>query len=218
MRSDKHEMAKKQKYYVVWKGVKPGIYTSWDDCKAQVTGFEGARYKSFESAEEANQAWKTGSAPASGSKTSTLGKTSAKPRVKSRFIRESLSVDAATSGNPGPTEYQGVRVDTREQIFHKAFPKGTNNVGEFLAIVHGLALCKREGWHDLPIYSDSKTALAWVRKKKCNTDLVEDKHTAELFVLVRRAEKWLLENTWTNPLLKWETEDWGEIPADFGRK
>jgi ribonuclease HI len=211
-------MAKKQKYYVVWQGAKPGVYTSWEDCKAQINGYPGARYMSFESAEEATRAYKNGpNSVAKKSEGAAARPSTGSSRIKSPFIRESLSVDAATSGNPGPTEYQGVRTDTREQIFHKAFPLGTNNIGEFLAIVHGLALCKREGW-TIPIYSDSKTAIGWVKKKKCNTNLEETSKTAELFDLVRRAEKWLAENTYNTKILKWETEDWGEIPADFGRK
>ena len=49
-------MAQK-KFYVVWQGVKPGIYSSWEECKAQVSGFENARYKSFPSMEEAKKAF-----------------------------------------------------------------------------------------------------------------------------------------------------------------
>ncbi|WP_455673085.1 ribonuclease H1 domain-containing protein, partial [Phocaeicola sp.] len=41
-------MAKKQKYYVVWKGVNPGVYNSWTDCQLQIKGYDGAQYKSFE--------------------------------------------------------------------------------------------------------------------------------------------------------------------------
>ena len=48
---------KKEKYYVVWAGVNPGIYTSWTDCQLQTKGYEGAKYKSFESREEAEKAF-----------------------------------------------------------------------------------------------------------------------------------------------------------------
>ena len=50
-------MAKKQKYYVVWKGVSPGVYHSWTDCQLQIKGYEGALYKSFDTREEAEQAF-----------------------------------------------------------------------------------------------------------------------------------------------------------------
>ena len=132
-------------------------------------------------------------------------------------IENSLAVDAACSGNPGPMEYRGVHVASRQEIFHFGPMKGTNNIGEFLAIVHGLALLKKKGF-DMPIYSDSANAISWVRQKKCKTKLPRTPETEELFLLIERAEKWLQGNTYTTPILKWETKEWGEIPADFGRK
>ena len=125
--------------------------------------------------------------------------------------------DGACSGNPGPMEYRGVHVASRQQIFHFGPMKGTNNIGEFLAIVHGLALLKQKGF-DMPIYSDSVNAISWVRQKKCKTKLPRTAETEELFLVIERAEKWLRENTYTTRILKWETKEWGEIPADFGRK
>ena len=95
--------------------------------------------------------------------------------------------------------------------------KGTNNIGEFLAIVHGLALLKQKGF-DMPIYSDSATAISWVKQKKCKTKLPRTQETEDLFIVIERAEKWLNENKYTTRIIKWETKKWGEIPADFGRK
>jgi ribonuclease HI len=136
----------------------------------------------------------------------------------SNIIHRSLSVDAACSGNPGLMEYRGVYTDTREEIFRVgSFPNATNNIGEFLALVHGLALLKQQN-SDLPIYSDSVTAMAWVRNKKCKTTLKAGKINQALFDLIERAEKWLRNNTYTNQIIKWDTQHWGEIPADFGRK
>ena len=131
---------------------------------------------------------------------------------------ESISVDAACSGNPGLMEYRGVYTKTGEQIFHQGpFKDGTNNVGEFLALVHGLAFLKQKN-SALPVYTDSKTALAWVRGNKANTKLDKTEHNTILFELIQRAEKWLAENEYSTKIMKWETEVWGEIPADFGRK
>jgi len=128
-------------------------------------------------------------------------------------------VDAACSSKGGMMEYQGVNTATGKQIFHQGpFKDGTNNIGEFLALVHGLALCKKKGWDDIPIYSDSITAISWVRRKKANTKLDISEENRELFDMIRRAEDWLKANTFTNRILKWETKVWGEIPADFGRK
>ena len=132
-------------------------------------------------------------------------------------IENSLAVDAACSGNPGQMEYRGVHVASRQQVFHFGPVYGTNNIGEFLALVHGLALLKQKGI-DMPIYSDSRNAIAWVRQKQCKTKLPREPRTEALFQLIERAEKWLRENTYSTPILKWETEQWGEIPADFGRK
>ena len=137
--------------------------------------------------------------------------------LPSCVIDNSLAVDAACSGNPGPMEYRGVHIASRQEIFHFGPMKGTNNIGEFLAIVHGLALLKKKGF-DMPIYSDSANAISWVRQKKCKTKLPRTPETEELFLLIERAEKWLQGNTYTTRILKWETKDWGEIPADFGRK
>lgn len=136
-----------------------------------------------------------------------------------KVIWKSLSVDAACSGNPGVMEYRGVWTDTGQEVFRVGtFLYGTNNIGEFLALVHGLALFKRENISNMPIYSDSMNAITWVRKKKCNTKLVRSPETAKLYDLIERAEFWLRNNTYTTPILKWETREWGEVPADFGRK
>ena len=138
-------------------------------------------------------------------------------RLPSGFDLNCLAVDAACSGNPGPMEYRGVYLMTGQEIFHFGPVYGTNNIGEFLAIVHALALLKQKGIQ-MPVYSDSRNALSWVKQKKCKTKLERSAKTEDLFRLIERAEKWLKENTYTTPLLKWETEKWGEVPADFGRK
>ncbi len=132
-------------------------------------------------------------------------------------IKEALCVDAACSGNPGPMEYRGVYLPSGREIFRFGPIQGTNNIGEFLAIVHGLALMKQKGVK-MPVYSDSISALAWVRNRKAKTTLQYTEQTAQALDLVRRAERWLRENAVEVPILKWNTEEWGEIPADFGRK
>lgn len=209
----------KQKYYVVWKGRNPGIYSTWDEANQQVLHFEGARYKSFPSLKEAEQAFSEGPG-----KRTPSAKKGAAIRYKSgagggKIIWDSVSVDAACSGNPGKMEYQGVLTKTGEQIFHFGpAPVGTNNIGEFLAIVHALALLHKKGDSLTPIYTDSRTALKWVKDKRAATKLPLSAKTKELLDMVRRAEEWLRTHTYKNQIIKWETEVWGEIPADFGRK
>ncbi len=207
----------KQKFYVVWEGVTPGVYTSWTDCQLQIKGYEGAKYKSFDTREEAERALATSSYAYIGKNAKKKSEKVSSETLPACVIDNSLAVDAACSGNPGPMEYRGVHIASRQEVFHFGPTKGTNNIGEFLAIVHGLALLKQKGF-DMPIYSDSVNAISWVRQKKCKTKLSRTAETEELFKLIERAEKWLRENTYTTRILKWETKEWGEIPADFGRK
>lgn len=211
----------KQKHYVVWDGVTPGIYSSWTDCQLQIKGYEGAKYKSFDSREEAERAFTSSPYAYIGKNAkkadTTRNASFASGTLPGAVIDNSLAVDAACSGNPGPMEYRGVHVASRQEIFHFGPMRGTNNIGEFLALVHGLALLKQKGF-DMPIYSDSVNAISWVKQKKCKTKLPRTSETEQLFVLIERAEKWLKENKFTTPILKWETKEWGEIPADFGRK
>ena len=215
-------MAKKNAYYVVWRGKQPGIYDSWDACEAQVKGAQGAVYKGFSTRPEAEQAY------AAGPDTYIIRKAKATEENKSQIINHksqisspilpALAVDAACSGNPGVMEFRGVIADTGTEVFHRGpFNGGTNNIGEFLAIVLGLAYLKQ---NNLPwvLYSDSRTALAWLRKKHADTKLEWNAQNQDLFFMLRKAEMWLHDNTWTTPIYKWDTKAWGEIPADFGRK
>lgn len=211
-------MAKKKKYYVVWQGNQPGIYENWTDCQLQIKGFPNAKYKSFSSREEAEAAYTGGYTPSSRSAQQKSQKPLSFPEERrSEVVWDSIAVDAACSGNPGAMEYQGVDTRTGSRIFHQQFKLGTNNIGEFLAIVHALAMFERQG-KDTPIYTDSRTAMAWVRNKKAKTTLKRTTQTAYLYELIERAEKWLKSHQYTNKILKWDTEAWGEIPADFGRK
>ena len=206
-------MAKKH-YYVVWNGVEPGIYSSWKECEAQIKGVKQALYKSFDTLADAERAYSSSPYNYIGCKSKEK---KAPKELPATVIKNALAVDAACSGNPGQMEYRGVYIATGEEIFHFGPMYGTNNIGEFLAIVHGLALLKQKGI-EVPIYSDSHNALLWVKQKKCKTKLPHDASSDELFGYIERAEKWLKQNSYTTKLLKWETSEWGEIPADFGRK
>ena len=208
-----------KKYYVIWKGKETGIFSSWDKIKKLVQGVEGAKYKSFGSKAEANIAIKKKYSDYQGYNSKKIALSDAD---KERFgvpIKNSLTVDAACSGNPGKMEYRGVLNHNKQEVFKMGpFKNGTNNIGEFLALVHGISLLKKKGLHSLPIYSDSKIAMSWIKKKTCRTTITFDTSNKDLLTLIQRAEKWLKENSFRNPILKWETKAWGEIPADFGRK
>lgn len=211
-------MAKKQKYYVVWDGVNPGIYNSWSECQEQIKGYPNAKYKSFSSMELAEAAYHGSNYE------DNIIKKGSSPKLdpslfKHEIVQDSISVDAACSGNPGIMEYRGVWTSDGVEIFRIGpFKNSTNNIGEFLALIHGLAYLKKIGRPNLTIYSDSKTAMSWVRNQKVKTILPRASNNKDSFELVDRGIKWLEENTYKNPILKWNTKKWGEIPADFGRK
>lgn len=209
----KETMAQK-KFYVVWKGITPGIYDSWEWCKQQVEGFKGAAYKGFPTRAEAEAAYQSN--PASFIYKSDSFANKAKNSIP---IGESIVVDAAWNSMNKDMEYQGIFYHTRKRIFHVGpLNNGTNNIGEFLAIVHALGYCLKYNLPTLPIYSDSRNAIGWVKAKKCKTNLEEGSKTKHIFDLIGRAEHWLQQHTYRNPILKWETSSWGENPADFGRK
>ncbi|CAI9394489.1 ribonuclease H1 domain-containing protein [Niallia sp. Sow4_A1] len=205
-----------KKYYVVWNGRKPGIYRTWAECEKQTKGFKGAAFKSYQSLEEAEKAFNQGGSFGQKAAKGSSSKKQANTSLEA-IDENSISVDAACSGNPGLMEYRGVHTKTGEVLFHYGPVFGTNNIGEFLGIVHALSLLQKQE-KNTTIYSDSMTALSWVRNKKANTTLVRDKRTEELWQLIERAEKWLKENNYSNKILKWDTNKYGEIKADFGRK
>lgn len=221
---------KKNRYYVVWHGVEPGVYGTWEECQRQVKGFVGAVYKSFDTKAEAEEAYQSPAhyyvkKPVSGTTRPARPAVENPPQYRTDTVlplppevtADALAVDAACSGNPGPMEYRGVYLKTGQVVFHYGPVYGTNNIGEFLAIVHALALLKQRGLK-MTVYSDSRNALLWVRKKQCKTKLERTPRTEPLFQLIERAENWLRSNVYDTPLLKWETDKWGEVPADFGRK
>jgi len=206
----------KNKFYTVWTGRQIGVFASWDECRLQVEGFPGARYKGFPTREAAESAFKSEPDFSSDNEPKiswqTLPEGSPKPDTNT------IAVDAACSGNPGKMEYRGVFTDTGTELFKSpVFEGGTNNIGEFLAIVHCLAWQQKRKLN-YPIYSDSVNGQKWVREGVCKTKLVENEKNKYLFEVIRRAEKWLHDNTFRVPIYKWRTEIWGEIPADFGRK
>ncbi|MBR4433158.1 MAG: ribonuclease H family protein [Bacteroidaceae bacterium] len=210
----------KQKFYVVWNGLETGIFTSWKACEQQVKGVEGAKYKSFDTRAEAERAYASSPYDYIKKVNRSTGQQVNKCHAPEAVLNASaLAADAACSGNPGPMEYRGVYIPNGQELFHFGPVHGTNNIGEFLAIVHAMALIRREGWQ-MAVYSDSRNAIKWVNEGVCKTRLAVDEQTRPLFALIARAEKWLADNPLPNrpPLYKWDTDNWGEIPADFGRK
>jgi len=208
----------KNKYYVVWQGKKPGIYEGWEKCRKQVEGFAGAKYKGFPTLELAKSALNDDPRKYTTRELNAPKKITCSNPLIGEPVPDSICVDAACAGNPGKLEYRGVDTKSGAEIFRMGpFPEGTVNLGEFLGIVHALAYLKQRN-SSWPVYSDSRTAIVWVRKKNIKTNLQSSEKNRKLFELIERALKWLHDNSWENKVLKWETDYWGEIPADFGRK
>lgn len=224
----------KNKYYVVWVGREPGVYDNWSDAEEQILNFPGAKYKGFASAAEAAKAFRGGDDDSDPADLGTILIAAADRRATPSALHPPLSapayrsnpdidqtawaVDASCQGNPGIMEYRGVDLATGKELFKVGpFQDGTNNIGEFLAIVHALAeMHRRNEWHN--IYSDSKTAQAWIRNRQVKTQLKPTDRNAKLFELLGRGLVWIRSHSWPVKIMKWQTELWGEIPADFGRK
>ena len=202
---------KKNKFYVVWVGNKTGIFKSWAECQLAVKNYKGSKYKSFIEKDKAENAFMEGYE-------AYYNKKKYSHYNESTPANNAICVDAASSGNPGIMEYQGVDILTKKVLFKMGpYKSATNNIGEFLALVHGIAYLEKKKKSKI-IYSDSKTAISWVKKKKCKTTLKKNSENKEVFELISRAIKWLNENKYNVNILKWDTKLWGEIPADFGRK
>lgn len=217
-----------KRFYVVWKGRQPGVYDNIDDAMEQVDNYPGASFKSFGSAEEAADAYRRTASGDDRKDLDNLLLNAARNNIPAAGKPDYFSipgidldgwaVDASCLGNPGTMEYRGVELMSGRELFRVGpFMKSTNNIGEFLAIVHALAMMAQTG-ETHTIYSDSKTGMAWVRDRKIKTKLEETAENKKSFDMMRRALVWLNTHSYSAKIRKWQTEEWGEIPADFGRK
>ena len=214
------------KYYVIFKGHNPGVYDDWEEVKLQTDGFPGAVFKSYPDSESAAEAFRNFSgiddrrelfrliSSGRDKKDETPSVSKDNPEVD----WNAWAVDASCLGNPGKMEYRGVDLQTGKVIFQVGpFEDATNNVGEYLALVHAMALMAKKGeYHN--IYSDSLTAQSWWRNRKIKTKLKETPRNKKVFELLARASVWVNTHRFPGKVMKWQTERWGEIPADFGRK
>lgn len=212
--------SKNHKHYVVWEGRKPGIYRSWPDCQAAISKYANAKYKAFPNRQTAEQAYREGPENYWGGAKFVSPLSEAERAALGQPVAASLCVDAACNTTSKVMEYRGVWLDDKTLAFEQGpIPGATNNIGEFLAIVHGLAHLRKRSLQKVPIYSDSRTALAWVKNRRVNSQAMAKGETSAVAgELVARALRWLHDHDYANPLLKWHTKAWGEIPADYGRK
>ncbi len=217
-----------KRYYVVWKGRVPGVYDNLDDAMEQVDDFPGAMFKSYDSPQAAAEAYRSSGRKEDKNDLGNLLLNSSRGNMPQSGKPDYFSfpeidlngwaVDASCLGNPGRMEYRGVELMSGREIFRVGpFEKSTNNIGEFLAIVHALALMQKTG-ENHTIYSDSVTGMAWVRNRKIKTQLSREPANEQCFKMMERALSWLNTHQYSAKILKWQTERWGEVPADFGRK
>lgn len=217
-----------KKYYVVWEGRNPGVYDDLEDAMEQVENYPGASFKGFSSSEAATEAFRKGMAKTEGRELGGLLLDAQRHNIPAAGKPDYMSnpevdlngwaVDAACAGNPGRMEYRGVELMSGRELFRVGpFEQSTNNIGEFLAIVHALSLMYQRGERHT-IYSDSVTGMAWVRNRKVKTQLERNAKTEKSFRLMERALSWLNSHSYDVKIRKWDTDRWGEIPADFGRK
>lgn len=212
---------KRSKFYTVFRGFVPGVYETWEECQASTKGFSGASFASFKTRAEAEHALSVGDLK----KWREMEETLKKDRwMHSDVLKDGpcLVVDAACSGFPGPVEFRGVLLPSSAEAFRCGpFRNGSNNIGEFLAIVTGMRWLNERSLA-IPIYSDSKCAIGWVTHRGvCNTSMDKADQSAEIRSELARAESWLrgpFAHKYIKLLRKWDTEELGEIPADFDRK
>lgn len=147
------------------------------------------------------------------------------------WSEQDMAVDASRVGDHyGPVEWQGVvrRSDDWAPCFNsEVYTPGTNNIGEFLAIVDALKLKRSDKESFYALYSDSTVALTWLCKKKSRPNLKKGRREKILPELLRKcdeANQWLQEESdWIDDLVsrglirQW-MKQFGENPADFGRK
>lgn len=221
---------KQMKYYVVFKGHNPGVYDNWDEARQQTEGFPEAVCKSYPTSAEATEAYRKFSDIADRNELfrlicnvtekSRTNMPSGKSDLASNpeIDKDAWAVDASCLGNPGRMEYRGVELKSGKVIFQMGpFEDATNNIGEYLALVHAMALMAKKGeYHN--IYSDSRTAISWVRNRRVKTQLAPSSKNAKVFELLARASVWVNSHNFPGKIMKWQTERWGEIPADYGRK
>ncbi len=209
----------KKKFYVVWEGMATGVYATWPECESAIKGFSNAKYKAFPTRDAAERAFADGPGAYWGTGKFVSALTPEEQEAIGGPVENSLCVDAAWNADTKAMEYRGVWLHDRSLVFEQGpFPRATNNIGEFLAIVHALAWLSKLS-NTCPIYSDSLTAMAWVRKRKvASKSMAKGQTSEEINNLVQRALAWLNSHEYRNEVLKWNTEAWGEVPADYGRK
>jgi ribonuclease HI len=170
-----------KKFYAVAVGRQPGIYTQWfgeAGAQIQVVGFQGARYKGFQTREEARDfirdrcsGEKSRVKHSGQSKTRPTATSTVKPDV-SLADRTIIYTDGSSLGNPGPGGYGAVISSPEGNLeLSGGFRKTTNNRMELLACIVGLEQIETPS--AVALYSDSRYVVdgitkGWARRWRQN--------------------------------------------------
>lgn len=177
-----------KKFYVVWEGREKGIFTDWDTCKKQVEKFPGARFKSFESEQEAQAAFRGTGKSTSAARTvqavdlvqsepsAVAGKRPSSAKKVKTYTTNDISAmafdtkiftDGGCEPNPGKAG-SGLAVYRDEKIdalwYGLYNPNGTNNTAELNALHQGLLIAQEElaKARSVAIFCDSQYAIQCV--------------------------------------------------------
>lgn len=158
------------KFYVVWAGRETGIFTDWNTCKKQVDGFNGARYKSFLTREEAEAAFGNAKPSAGTGRVATSGaKIKTYNAAEVNALQEEIKIftDGGCEPNPGKAGsglamYEDNKVT---ELWYGLYnPMGTNNTAELNALHQGLLLARDEiaKGKTAAVFSDSQYSIQCV--------------------------------------------------------
>ncbi|MGE3297060.1 MAG: viroplasmin family protein [Porticoccaceae bacterium] len=183
-----------QKYYVVWVGKAPGIYSTWPEAERQIKGFPGAKFKSFPTLALAEAAYAQGKTAMVRKPASPRAKVAATGKHASADIE--IYCDGACDPNPGQagTGIAIYKSGALYQLWYGLYnPAGTNNTAELLGLHHALVFADKfsASGQSVAILCDSKYAIecittwafgwkakGWKRRggEIMNLDLIQSAH------------------------------------------
>ena len=186
-------------YYVVWQGHRPGVYDTWTECKAQITGFDRPQYKKFSTRYQAFHAYQKGSSYRENLRASDLPV----------FEKKSILINASTDTQRNLTSYYGLYLNSNRRMFSNTISSADKRIGLFLAAVKALSILHKHRTL-LPVYTESLEIISAVKDKRF-VALNPQAESAKVNLYVRVALAWLEKHP-PPPLLHWNAAYWGELP------
>jgi ribonuclease HI len=162
-----------QKFYVVWSGRQTGVFTDWVTTQRAVEKYAGARFKSFRTRAEAEQAFARGgsaSIPAktAGRESANTPESERRPTHRAHQLDVSIYCDGACEPNPGNAG-SGIVVYRNGKLAELWYglynPMGTNNTAELNALYHALCMAEAEikAGNTVEVCSDSAYSINCIR-------------------------------------------------------